>query len=66
MLAALGAARSMGLTRVELTVRERNVNAIALYENLGFRHEGRRLNAVRVDGSYENLLGMAILFDDPV
>lgn len=66
MLAALGRARELGLTRVELTVRERNTNATALYESLGFRHEGRRRNAVRVDGAYENLLGMAILFDDPV
>ena len=66
MLAALGKAREMGLTRVELTVRERNTNATALYESLGFRHEGRKRNAVRVDGAYENLLGMALLFDDPV
>ena len=66
MLAALGEAREMGLTRVELTVRERNTNATALYESLGFRHEGRKRNAVRVDGAYENLLGMAILFDAPV
>ena len=66
MLAALERAREMGLTRVELTVRERNTNATALYESLGFRHEGRKRNAVRVDGAYENLLGMAILFDDPV
>ena len=66
MLATLGKARETGLTRVELTVRERNTDAIALYENLGFRHEGRQRNAVRIDGAYENLLAMAILFDDPV
>ena len=66
MLATLGQAREMGLTRVELTVRERNTNATALYESLGFRHEGRKRNAVRVDGAYENMLAMAILFDDPV
>ena len=65
MLAALGKAREIGLTRVELTVRERNTNAIALYENLGFRHEGRQRNAVRIDGVYENSLAMAILFDAP-
>ena len=66
MLATLGQAREMGLTRVELTVRERNTNATALYENLGFRHEGLRRNAVRIDGVYENLFSMALLFDDPV
>ena len=66
MLATLGKARDMGLTRVELTVRERNTHATALYESLGFRHEGRQRNAVRIDGVYENFLSMAILFDDPV
>ena len=65
MLATLERARAIGLTRIELSVRERNLKAAALYENLGFRHEGRRLNAVRIDGNYENLLCMALLFDDP-
>lgn len=66
MLATLGKAREIGLTRIELTVREHNTTAIALYENLGFRHEGRKRNAVRVDGAYENILSMAMLFEDPV
>ena len=66
LVSTLGRAREMGLTRIELSVRERNTNAIALYENLGFRHEGRQLNAVRIDGAYENFLTMALLFDDPV
>lgn len=65
MLATLEQARAIGLTRIELTVRERNLKATALYENLGFRREGRMLNAVRIDGSYENLLSMALLFDAP-
>ena len=66
LLATLGKAREMGLTRIELTVRERNTNATALYESLGFRHEGRHRNAVRIEGVYENFLAMALLFEDPV
>ena len=33
---ALAAARDFGLRRVELTVRENNANAIALYRRVGF------------------------------
>ena len=47
-------ARQNGLTRVELTVREHNANAIALYEKVGFAREGVKRNAVRVDGAYED------------
>src|SRR5258706_8024590 len=51
--ATLERARAAGLTRIELTVREGNVRARGLYEKLGFRHEGLKRNAVRVDGKYE-------------
>ena len=54
-------AKVAGITRVELTVREENRRAVALYEKLGFLHEGRKRNAVRVDGKYENLICMALL-----
>src|SRR3984957_9118446 len=36
MQRALDAALAFGFTRIELTVRENNVNAIALYRNFGF------------------------------
>jgi ribosomal protein S18 acetylase RimI-like enzyme len=62
---ALQRARSKGFTRVELTVREHNAPAIALYKKVGFVHEGLKRNAVRVDGAYENLICMAVLFDEP-
>ncbi|HZR69264.1 MAG TPA: GNAT family N-acetyltransferase [Burkholderiales bacterium] len=62
--AALENAREMGLTRVELTVREPNARARELYEKAGFAAEGLKRNAVRVDGRYENLLVMAILFHE--
>lgn len=61
---ALENAREMGLTRVELTVREGNAAARALYEKAGFAVEGLKRNAVGVDGGYENLVCMAILFHE--
>ena len=62
MLQALAAARAFPLQRVELTVRENNKNAIALYRNVGFEIEGVQRNAVLVDGTYENVILMAVLF----
>jgi ribosomal protein S18 acetylase RimI-like enzyme len=61
MQRTIDAAFAFGLTRIELTVRERNVNAIALYKSLGFETEGLRRNAVCIEGRYENLYSMALL-----
>ena len=60
MQRAIDAAFAFGLTRIELTVREDNVNAIALYKSLGFDIEGLHRNAVSIDGHYENLCSMAL------
>lgn len=60
--AALDKARAAGMTRIELDVREDNLPAIALYERFGFQREGLKRRAVRVDGKYGNLIGMALLF----
>jgi ribosomal protein S18 acetylase RimI-like enzyme len=59
---ALHAAREFGLSRVELTARENNRNAIALYKKLGFMTEGLQRNALKIDGRYENQVLMALLF----
>ena len=58
----LETARVRGLTRVELTVREKNLPAQNLYRKVGFRVEGIKHKGVRLDGEYENLIFMAVLF----
>ncbi len=63
MQATIDAAWDHGLTRIELTVREDNLNARALYERLGFRHEGIRRHDFRVDGRYFDTHAMALLCD---
>jgi ribosomal protein S18 acetylase RimI-like enzyme len=59
---ALAAARSFGLHRVELTVREHNTGAIELYKKEGFEIEGVQRDAVLVDGVYEDVVCMAVVF----
>lgn len=54
-------ARSQGLTRVELTVRANNTNAMALYEKFGFSVEGVKKNGARIDGVYEDIICMGLL-----
>ena len=54
-------ALAFGFTRIELTVRETNVNAISLYKKLGFETEGLHRKAIRIEGRYENLLSMAFV-----
>ena len=61
MRRAIDAAFAFGLTRIELTVREGNANAIALYKSLGFEIEGLHRNAVCIEGRCENLYSMALL-----
>jgi RimJ/RimL family protein N-acetyltransferase len=52
-----------GLTRIELTVRTDNPRAIALYERLGFQHEGTRRHANLVHGQYIDAHIMGLLKD---
>jgi ribosomal protein S18 acetylase RimI-like enzyme len=62
ILRTLDAARTFGLRRVELTVRENNKSAIELYKKVGFEIEGLQRGAVRLDGADENIVCMAVLF----
>lgn len=57
----IDAAFAFGMIRIELTVRENNANAIALYKSLGFETEGFHRNAVLIEKQYENLYSMALL-----
>ena len=61
---AVEAARAFGFTRVELSVRDDNRRAIALYGRLGFAVEGRKRKANKVGEAYHDLVMMALLFDE--
>jgi RimJ/RimL family protein N-acetyltransferase len=62
MRAALSRAKEAGLSRVELTVREDNLRAKALYEKVGFAVEGVKRKAALFDGKYYDLILMSRLF----
>ena len=61
--AAIEKAHQKKLSRVELTVYASNKPAIALYEKLGFIHEGRQKKSVFLDGRFQDVLMMALLKD---
>jgi RimJ/RimL family protein N-acetyltransferase len=51
----------LNLHRIHLSVLAGNAAAIRIYERVGFRHEGRGREAVFKNGTYEDLVMMAIL-----
>ena len=60
--AAIAAARAKGAERIELEVFASNTRAIALYERLGFVREGVKRHARKLDGEYDDIVLMALLF----
>ena len=62
MNSALEKAKLKGLTRIELTVREKNQSAINLYHKFGFVAEGIHIDAVCIEGEYENHVFMALIW----
>lgn len=60
MTAALAKAKAVGIERIELLVYETNLNAIRLYESLGFQREGLKMRFAKLDGAYLNALIMAL------
>lgn len=51
----------MNLNRIELQVLELNHRAVALYERLGFQHEGRQRQALYREGRYWDNILMSML-----
>lgn len=58
---ALERVRRTGILRVELEVFSSNHGAISLYRSLGFVEEGRRRWARYLDGTWDDLVMMALL-----
>jgi RimJ/RimL family protein N-acetyltransferase len=56
-------ARNRGLERVELSVFASNLTAIHLYEKFTFEVEGRKKKARKLEGTYDDIIIMALLFD---
>lgn len=54
----------MNLHRIYLRVFTGNKRAVHLYEQVGFRHEGRWRDAEYRDGRYHDMLWMSILRDE--
>ncbi|WP_029290144.1 GNAT family N-acetyltransferase [Cellulomonas sp. HZM] len=54
----------LGLHRVELDVLSINARAQSLYENIGFRHEGRRRDAYRDGDGFCDAIVMSMLEDE--
>jgi RimJ/RimL family protein N-acetyltransferase len=59
MQATLEAAHREGFVRVELMAHADNLRAIALYEKLGFAHEGVTRDSVCIDGRFVDSVVMA-------
>ena len=47
-------AHEVGISRLELTVVQKNEPALALYKKMGYSIEGTRLNSLFIDGKYVN------------
>ena len=60
----LAEARNRGLERVELSVFASNRRAMHLYEKFKFEVEGRKKKARKLDGSYDDIIIMALLFEE--
>jgi RimJ/RimL family protein N-acetyltransferase len=58
---ALQLAFSKGLERIELDVFASNTGAINLYQKIGFREEGRKREARKLDGQYDDILIFGLL-----
>jgi RimJ/RimL family protein N-acetyltransferase len=53
--------KALGLRRLSLFVFSSNSRAITLYENVGFKHEGRKREALWKEGRWVDLVWMGLL-----
>jgi len=60
---ALTEARNRELERVELSVFASNLAAIHLYKKFKFEIEGRKKKARKLDGRYDDIIVMALIFE---
>jgi RimJ/RimL family protein N-acetyltransferase len=56
-------AQACGITRIEARVRAENERGVKLYQGMGYRIEGTRVRAVRIDGRYQDEYFIAKLLD---
>jgi ribosomal protein S18 acetylase RimI-like enzyme len=61
---AVAKAKAVGLIRVDLTVYARNAAAISLYRKCGFKEEGRMLKGRYLDGRFDDVIQMGLIFED--
>jgi RimJ/RimL family protein N-acetyltransferase len=61
--AAIAEARTAGMRKLNLRVREDNTRAIALYDSLGFVREGRLDRAILENDRFHAELAMGLLID---
>ena len=57
---AIKASKKAGVERIELEVYANNIPAIRLYEKKGFKHEGVKKKARKLDGAYDDIMIMAL------
>lgn len=58
-------AKSIGVTRIEAMVRTKNDRGIQLYEHNGFKIEGTRRRAAKIEGEFLDEYCIAKILDDP-
>src|SRR5213075_835804 len=58
---AIAHCRRHGVEKIELQVYANNRPARVLYRKFGFRQEGRRVRARKLDGKYEDVVLMGLL-----
>ncbi len=52
------------IEKIELEVFESNIFAIRFYEKQGFLYEGKRMNARKIEGKYDNILLMGLFIKE--